>query len=57
MPELYRQLQVKDLHEVPTWRLERDTNPRPSGRKASTLQMRHNAPQYMYIYIYTHMDT
>src|SRR6218665_275531 len=25
--------------------LERDSNPRPSGRKASTLPMRHHAPQ------------
>src|SRR6218665_2003415 len=27
----HRQLRVKDLPKVPTWRLERDTNPRPSG--------------------------
>src|SRR6218665_782523 len=27
------------LPKVHTWRLERDTNPRPSGRKASTQQM------------------
>src|SRR6218665_1045784 len=41
----YRQLQVKELPKVPTWRLERDSNPRPSGRKASSLPMRHQAPQ------------
>src|SRR6218665_24329 len=29
--EAHRQLQVKDLHKVPTWRLERESNPRPSG--------------------------
>src|SRR6218665_1880881 len=44
----YRQLQVKDLPKVPTWRLERNSNPRPSGRKASTLPMRHYA-QRIYI--------
>src|SRR6218665_2714604 len=27
----HRQLQVKDLPKVPTWRLERESNPRPSG--------------------------
>ena len=41
----YKQLQVKDLPKVPTWRLERDSNPRRSSRKASTLPMRHHAPQ------------
>src|SRR6218665_2029672 len=32
--EAHRQLQVKDLPKVPTctWRLEREPNPRPSGR-------------------------
>ena len=40
----HRQLRVKDLPKVPTWRLERDSNPRPFGRKASNLPMRHNAP-------------
>src|SRR6218665_2316616 len=29
--EAHRQLQVKDLPKVPTWRLEREWNPRPSG--------------------------
>ena len=33
-----RQLRVKDLPKVPTWRLERDSNPRPFGRRASTHQ-------------------
>ena len=33
MPKRYRQLQVKDLPEVLTWRLEWDLNLRPSGRK------------------------
>src|SRR6218665_400729 len=27
----HRQLQVKDLPKVPTWRLEWESNPRPSG--------------------------
>src|SRR6218665_1356774 len=38
---------VKDLHKVITWRLERDSNPRPSGRKASTLPMRHHVPHVL----------
>jgi len=29
--EAHRQLQVKDFPRVPTWRLERESNPRPSG--------------------------
>src|SRR6218665_437499 len=29
------------------WRLERDSIPRPFGRKASTLPMRHHVPPYM----------
>src|SRR6218665_318248 len=29
--EAHRQLQVKDLPKVPTWRLERESNPRPSS--------------------------
>src|SRR6218665_3565374 len=29
--DAHRQLQVKDLPKVPTWRLERESNPRPSG--------------------------
>src|SRR6218665_1183004 len=29
--EAHRQLQVKGLPKVPTWRLERESNPRPSG--------------------------
>ena len=32
------------LAQVPTWRLERGSNPRPSNRKASTLPMHHHAP-------------
>jgi len=41
----HRQLWVKDLPKVSTWRLERDANSRPSGRKASTLPMHHHIPQ------------
>src|SRR6218665_2628307 len=29
--EAHRLLQVKDLPKVPPWRLERESNPRPSG--------------------------
>src|SRR6218665_200404 len=32
---------IKNLPKVPTWRLEEDSDPRPSGRKASTLPMHH----------------
>src|SRR6218665_2428869 len=31
LAEAHRQLQVKDLPKVPTWRLERESNPRLSG--------------------------
>ena len=40
-----RQLWVKDLSKVPTWRLERESNPWLFGRKASTLPKRHQVPQ------------
>src|SRR6218665_1663857 len=36
-PRRHKQLRVKDLPKVPTWLLERDSNPRPSGRQLSTL--------------------
>src|SRR6218665_646456 len=37
----HRQLWVSNLSKVATWRLERDSNPRPSDRQAATLAMRH----------------
>ena len=40
--EAHRQLQVKDLPKVPTWRLVRESNPRPSGWKLSTQPRRHH---------------
>jgi len=43
--EAHRQLQVKDLSKVPTWRLERESNPRPSGWKSSSQPRRHHVPQ------------
>src|SRR6218665_1751254 len=43
-PKRHRQLQVKDLPKVPTWRLEQYSNPRPFGRKATNLPMSHHAP-------------
>ena len=43
-PKRLRQLWVKDLHKVPTWRLEWELNPWPFGRKALTLPKRHHAP-------------
>ena len=42
---------MKDLLKVPTWRLERDSNPRPTDQKASTLRVRHHAPQ-IYVGLY-----
>ena len=44
-PKSNRWLWVKDLPKVPTWRLERESNPWPFGRKALTLPKRHHAPQ------------
>src|SRR6218665_2230622 len=44
-PKRHLLLQVKDLPKVPTWRLRRDSNPRPFGRKAPNLPMSHHAPQ------------
>ena len=44
-PKRLRQLQVKDLSKVSALRLERDSNPRPLGRRALYLPMSHKAPQ------------
>src|SRR6218665_413763 len=43
-PKRHRQLRVKDLPKVPTWRPERDSNPRHFGRKAKNLPLSHHAP-------------
>src|SRR6218665_3629767 len=43
MPKRHRQQQVKDLPKVPMWLQERDSNPRPFGRKATNLPMSHPA--------------
>src|SRR6218665_2954260 len=43
-PKRHRQLRVKDLPKVPTWRLKRDSKPRSFGRTASNLPMNHHAP-------------
>src|SRR6218665_2038937 len=47
-PKRHRQLRVKDLPMVPTWRLEQDSNPRSFGRKASMLPMSRHVPGPMY---------
>jgi len=46
-PKHYRQLLVKDLLKVLMWRLERDPNPWPSGRKA--LNLPHWATRFHHI--------
>src|SRR6218665_1312668 len=43
-PKCHRQLRVKDLPKVPTWRLEWDSNQRHFGRKATNLPIIHHAP-------------
>src|SRR6218665_119786 len=52
----HKQLRMKDLPKVPTWRLERDSNPRPFGRKVPNLLMSHHAPTTQsYVYAQLHM--
>src|SRR5688572_14354456 len=51
--EAHEQLRVKDLPRVPTWRLEVDSNPQPSGCKAPSIPLHHRAPQYN-THIYHH---
>src|SRR6218665_3874884 len=51
-PKRYRQLQ-NNLPKVPTWRLERDSNPRYSDRKALSLPMRHHTQQ---IILHTYLN-
>src|SRR6218665_3733866 len=43
----HRQLRVKDLPKVSTWRPERDSNPRPFRRKVLNQPMSHHAPLYI----------
>src|SRR6218665_2999708 len=50
-PRSHKQLRSKNLPEVPSWRLERESNSRPFGRKATNLPKSHHAPQYIYIFI------
>src|SRR6218665_4089769 len=50
-PKRHRQLRVKNLPTVPTWRLGLDSNPRPFERKATNLPMSHHAA-LIYISIY-----
>src|SRR6218665_1638765 len=57
MPKRHRQLRVKELPKVPTWRLERDLNPRPFGRKALNLPMCNHVSQIiLYINICMHVS-
>ena len=41
----HRYLRAKDLPKVHMWRLEWDSNLRPSARKAANLPLSHHAPQ------------
>src|SRR6218665_1914698 len=43
-PKCHRQLRVKALPKVTTWRPERDSNLRPFSRKAPNLPMSHHEP-------------
>ena len=43
-PKRHRQLRVKDLSKVSTWRLERDSTPQPFRRKVLNVPMCHHAP-------------
>src|SRR6218665_1458264 len=49
-PKRYRQLRVKDLSKVLTWRLDWDSTPRPFGRKVSNLPMSRRALHYLFCY-------
>jgi len=44
--EAHRQLQVQDLPKVSTWRLEWESNPRPTGWKSSSQPRCHHVPQF-----------
>src|SRR6218665_3344993 len=46
-PKRHKQLHVKDLPKVPTWRLWRDPNPRPFRRKAPNLPMSHRTSHHI----------
>jgi len=46
-PKCHRQLRVKDLPKVPTWRLKQDSNPQPFWRKTTNLPMSHHTPQFI----------
>jgi|SRR6218665_3130244 len=46
--EAHRQLQVKEWPKVPTWRLERESNSRSSGRKSSSQPRCHHINTCLY---------
>ena len=47
-PKRYRQQQENDFPKVPTWRLQWDSNLRPSGRKAPNLPLSHHNMMLVY---------
>ena len=51
MPKRHRQLRLKDLPKVLTWRLKQDSNPRPFGWKAKNLPMSQHVPQCILTYV------
>ena len=53
-PKHHRHLRVKDLPKIPTWQVERESNPWPFGRKASTLPMRHTRPKRRHLHTHMH---
>ena len=52
-----RQLRVKNLPKVPTWWLERDSNPWPFRQKAYNLPMSHYAPLEWILWFYQFLST
>src|SRR6218665_1338446 len=52
----HRQVRVKDLPKVLTWWQERDSNPRPFGRKAMNLPMSHHTPTFLSFPVLSHLS-
>ena len=52
-PKRFRQLRVKDLPKVPTWRQELNSNPRPWRREAPNIRtLSHPTPRLMLLLLH-----
>src|SRR6218665_1577042 len=52
----HRKQRVKDFLKASTWRLERNSNPRPFGRKATNLPISHYPHEHLIFFALLYLD-